>query len=259
MAGARVELGDVFGCAGNVIYCDSEFSCDIGEAMAGEVINVVIDDSVFEGLCFVLAFELEEEAFAEVFGADAWGLEALDEAFEALKPREWNAGDDTELGNWGVEEAIVVDVSDEELSYFALFGIEVGGAELLHKVFLECDSLDERIHHELVALACFGSARGVLLPFHALLFAPVVVKSCEGGELVVEIILFSVFVEPLLFEGDFIGLHFEYGVLIELLLDEGAEFKGRCLKYLQALLHLRREPHLLREGLVEASFCHENY
>ena len=100
----------------------------------------------------------------------------MDEAFESLEPGQRNAGDDAELGDRGIEEAVVIDIADEEFADFALLGIEIRGAELLHEVLLESDWLHERIHHELVALACFSGAGSVLLPLHALILTPVVIK-----------------------------------------------------------------------------------
>ena len=100
----------------------------------------------------------------------------MDEAFEALEPGKRNSGDDAKLGDRGIEEPVVVDIADEEFADFALLGIEIRGAELLHEMLLKSDWLYERIHHELVALACFSSAGGVLLSLHALILTPVVIK-----------------------------------------------------------------------------------
>ena len=136
-AGRGIEVGDVLGGFGDLVYAAAQGPGDFGEVFAGQFIEVGLDDAVFEGVGAAESFELEEEGLAEIVGGDARGVEALEEEFGALEGVVGDAHASGELVEWLVEKASVVEVAEEGEGSLADLVVGEGKIELGEEVLLE--------------------------------------------------------------------------------------------------------------------------
>ena len=236
--GGAVDVGDI----------DGETAGDVRVAFVCEVVEVLGDDAAFETVFAAVAFELEEETFAEVFSADAWGVEGLEDGFSGFEVGDGDAEFEGEVTGFGAEEAAVVEAADEHFDETADFGSGVDHGELLDEVILERDGSGEGVEEELAAFFFFGGARaagGVAL---GEVGAPFLVHLGELAEFLVEAVVEFGF-RAFLFEGDVGGFGFEDWVLRHFEIDHLSEFEDGRLQNVQTLLQLRREPLLLAEVL----------
>ena len=246
--GARVELSDDGGGAVDVGDIDGETAGDVRVAFVCEVVEVLGDDAAFETVFAAVAFELEEETFAEVFCADAWGVEGLEDGFGGFEVGDGDAEFEGEVTGFGAEEAAVVETADEHFDETADFGSGVDHGELLDEVILERDGSGEGVEEELAAFFFFcgaWAAGGVAL---GEVGAPFLVHLGELAEFLVEAVVEFGF-RAFLFEGDVGGFGFEDWVLRHFEIDHLSEFEDGRLQNVQTLLQLRGEPLLLAEVL----------
>jgi hypothetical protein len=248
---------------------------DLGDAAAGEKIEMVADDAGGEGVSLPASLELKEEALGEVGGTDAGRLEGLEDAGGLLCGFKGEACLEGGLGRGLSEEAAFVEATDEVAECVENLGGEVEKADLADEVFLEGGLDDEGIEKVLAALSVFGGVRlaGALI---VEIFAPVVAQFGEDFELfgkierfgsvrgrvggwggggvgtvvgvggAVDVVMGGVGggVEAVGLAGDVL----KGGVILKLFLDDGAEIESGDLKDFQGLPELGRE----NEGLVLA-------
>ena len=154
----RFLTADELGRLGDLLGSDAEFLRDLGLTFAGEIIEAVVDDAVLKAVVFAEAIELDEETVAKVDSADPDGIEALDEALGFLEIMNGDSEIEAEVLETDLEETVVPDVPYQHRRDLADARGDLGKAELVEKMVLQGDGLDDRVHHELVSLV------GVLTP-----------------------------------------------------------------------------------------------
>ena len=253
LGGAGVEGADEVGGAGDLLDGYAEAAGHDGVAFVGEVFEVLFDEAVGEAVFFAEAFELDDEALAEVFGADADGVEALEDVLGGDEVVKRDGVGEAEVFEAGVEEAVVPEIADEELGVGDEVGVgDVEGAKLGDEVLLEGGGSDDGVHHVLPAFLVVTAAVVVDHAGLSPVVAPFVVHLGDG----VEVIRIIGIVGDGVIERDFGGFEFEDGVDLDFLLDDLAQFEGGGLKDLQALLHLWTDRQFLSLGLVESLVGH---
>ncbi len=91
-AGRGIEATDFLDGLLHVVHVRAGFAGDLGDATAGAQVEVVADDSGGKRVAAALVLQLEEQALAEVGGADAGGLEGFEQAGGFLGGGEGQAG-----------------------------------------------------------------------------------------------------------------------------------------------------------------------
>lgn len=162
-AGAGLEFPDIFGGVLDFIGIDAEDFGDVLVTTAAEGFQVVADDFVFQGIGLAEAFELEEEAFAEVAGGDSGGVEGLDGFEGGFELVEGQAAGFGEGGQGGGEVAFIVEVADDDLGGDAEVVRGIGEAELIFEFGTQGGGLDQAIEEELAFFVVhLGLAEGDL-------------------------------------------------------------------------------------------------
>ena len=95
-----------------------------GNRRLPEILHVVGNDLVFEAVAFAVAFQLNEQAFAQIARADAGRIKALDEREHVLEIVLGDAGIERHFFRRGLEKSVVVDVADDELGGFAIVRVQ---------------------------------------------------------------------------------------------------------------------------------------
>ncbi len=266
-SGFGIEGGDEPGFLFHQFDRHLELAGDLGVFVAGDEVEVVEDEVGGEVVAAAEAAQLEPEAFAEVAGGDADGVEFLHFGEDVLELGEVFAGTGGEVLDGGGQEAVVIEAAEDQFGEAPLLVGQVGKGQLIHQVLLQRDGLRDGIHHELVARGVVAVGRGLVLgevvfPLvvdlgDQVVFGQLVVAARVGG--------FGAFlgrggrrvgwgfgrIIPAIFRGvEFgrglvAGLEFLEGrVDLHLLLDQRAQFHDRNLEHLQGLAHLRRQRHL---------------
>lgn len=238
-SGFGLEGSDEFGGLLDVFEGEFEEAGEVVEFSGAEGGEVVADEAGGEGVGLAESFELDEEAFAEVAGADADGVEILDEFKDGFDLGGGVAGGEGEFFEGGGEVAVVVDASDDQFADALFFFAEIGEGELVEKVLLEGFDLGDGVEEELAAGGVLGGVGSPGLVLEEV-FAPFVVEFGEDFEFVVEgfgiVGLFFGFG----FEaGGGVAGFLEGGVLLHFLADEGAEFEDGDLEQFEGLAELR--------------------
>ena len=208
-----------------------------------------LDDLVFEAALFPGALELNEQALAQIARADAGRVKALDEQEHRLEIILRDAGIERHLFRRDLEEAVVVDVADDQFGRLPIVRIQGGLVKLTHEVllkgFLGRDGIEEELAFFLIVLrtgAVAARLRHVIAPF--------VVQFRQLIELGLELLVrgrrgrffgaIRVRFGGQLFQ-DRVGFHF--------LLNQVPQLEERRLEDEQALLELGRKNLLEREVL----------
>ncbi len=276
-AGGGVEAADLLDGVLHVVEVDAGLARDLGDAAAGEELEVVAHDAGGEALALAVGAELEEEAFAQVGGADAGGLEGLEEGGGLLRGVEGKAGLEGGLGGRLGEEAAFVEAADEvaEGGLHVLGGVDELG--LAEQMLLEGGFGDEGVEEVLAALGVLG---GVGLGAGALgeIVAPVVAELGEHVELLGKIHGLGAVGGGVVGGGrggvgavvgvgrggvvqggvgggveavGVVGNVLEGGVALEFVLDDGAQVEGGDLKNFQRLAKLGGEDERLALPLAK--------
>ena len=95
-----------------------------GKRRLPKILHVLGDDFVFEAVLFAVAFQLNEQAFAQIARAHARRIKALDEREHVLEIFLGDAGIQRHLFRRGLEKTVVVDVADDELGGFAIVRVQ---------------------------------------------------------------------------------------------------------------------------------------
>ena len=95
-----------------------------GNRRLPEILHVLGNDLVFEAVAFAVAFQLNQEAFAQIARAHARWIEALDEREHVLEILLRDAGVHRHLFRSGLEKTVVVDVADDELGGLAIVRVQ---------------------------------------------------------------------------------------------------------------------------------------
>ena len=135
--GPGIEGGDVFGGPRDFADRDREFPGDLGKTFPGEIVQVGGDDAAFEAVLPALASELDEQAVAQVFRADAGRIEGLNDAGGGFQASEGDALGRlrSPSGAWRKPRSSRLPISISA-SCAHLLGA-VGHAELLDQVVLQ--------------------------------------------------------------------------------------------------------------------------
>ena len=185
LSGTGVEGADEVSGAGDLLDGDAEAARHDGVAFVGEVFEVLFDEAVGEAVLFAEAFELDDEALAEVFGADADWVEALKDFLGGDEVVEGDGVGETEVFEAGVKEAVIAEIADEELGVGDEVGVgDVEGTKLGDKVLLKGGGSDDGVHHELPAFLVVAAAIVVDHAGLSPVVAPFVVHLGDGVEII---------------------------------------------------------------------------
>ena len=124
-------------------------------------------------------------------------------------------------------------------------------------MLLQRGGCHDGVHEELPALLVVTAACGSLLAALLPVLAPFIVHASQGVDFGVIDAAIVRIVGNGVFDRIFRWLQLQDGVDLNLLLNDLAQFQGRGLQNLQALLHLRPDGELLRLNLVESLVGHE--
>jgi hypothetical protein len=135
----------------------AELAGEFGDAAAGEQLEVVADDPGGERVAAALGRELEEQALGEVLGADAGGIEGLQQLLRLLHGLERQAGLEGDVGGDWVRKPRSSRLPTRCFIARAPWASsrQLG---LPHQVFLQRGLADERIEE---MLPLFGVLGGV--------------------------------------------------------------------------------------------------
>ena len=187
-----------------------------------------------------VALQLNEQALAQVARADAGRIKALDEREHELEILLRDAGIHRHLFRRGLEEAVVVDVADDEFGGLAIVAAQRGliqlPDEMLLQRFLGGDGIEKELALFLVLLRAAAVAarlRHVIAPF--------VVEFRQLIEFLLEILFRRLALGDLALLFGRLGQFLEDGIGLHFLLHEVAQLEEGRLENEQALLELRRE------------------
>ena len=272
-AGPRLEIADPRQRLLHVVNRRAQTARDLRDAPFSQGLHEFADDAVFQSVLTPLAFQLQQQAFAQIARADARRMEALNhlQYFEdALRP---DVGCKGQLIHAGLKIAVIVYVPNNHLANLALFVRQFRHANLLEQVFLEGCPRHQRIEHELPFLLLF-----LTLPHRDIrlrkVIAPFLVELRQALELRLKIVhrrvavlfcgrikghvrrrfrrvghgsRFLVFATFLLLKRHLGRRRFlQHGILLQLLLHHRLQFQRGRLQQRQRLLQLRSEH--LRQG-----------
>ena len=184
--------------------------------------------------------------------ADPGGVEILDYIEDAAQISGGDTRVRTHLFGSGLEEAVVVDVADDQFRQPPVGGAKFRAIDLANEVLLKRFLVGDGIEEELTAFFIVVAAAVITAVLRHVL-APFLVELGELVELLLEIVV------PRVFFGGCLGhLFFEHRVGLQLLLHDVAQFQHRGLEDHQALLQLRRQHLLHRQvlSLLHAGCCH---
>ncbi len=148
-------------------------------------------------LLAAFAFELDQKALAQIARTDAGRMKALDEREHVLEIFLRNAGVHRHLLRRGLEEAVVVDVADDQLGRLAILGIESGLVQLADKMLLQGLLGRDGIEKELPLFVLFLRATAVAARLRHVI-APFVVELRQLIEFLLEIVFRRLASDPAL-------------------------------------------------------------
>jgi hypothetical protein len=86
---ARIERADEIRRAGDLLQRHAEFAREDGVTFVGEIVDVLIDQAPGEALLFAQALQLDQQALAQILGADTDGIEALQQPSSPCATGRW--------------------------------------------------------------------------------------------------------------------------------------------------------------------------
>ena len=219
---------------------DAHPAGDLGKAPFAEICHVVGDDPYSRLFSFARAFQLDEKALAQVARADARRIKALDEREHELEIFLRDAGIHRHLLRRGLEEAVVVDVADDQFGGLAIVAAERGLVQLADEMLLQGLLGGDGIEKELPLFVLVLRAAAVAARLRHVI-APFVIELRQLIEFLLEIVFRRLALGNLtLFLGR-LGQLLEHGISLHFLLHEVAQLEKRRLENEQALLQLRRQ------------------
>jgi hypothetical protein len=124
-AWARRKVRDDFGGGGDGLDGGMGGGGDLRESTFPQEVEVVADDTAFEGVVATSGVKLEKERFWEGTSGHAWGVKRLDEGEGLGGDGGRDLGGGGDFGEVGMQEAVVVEVSND----FGGSGSKVGFGE----------------------------------------------------------------------------------------------------------------------------------
>jgi hypothetical protein len=153
LPGTRIQRRDELRRLGDLFWRDAEFFGDLWISFPSEIVEVVVDDAVLEAVVFAEALQLDEEAVAQIDRPDPDRIETLHDGFSPSS-RSWigipMSRQRSSRLTWRKPDSPMLPISIEAIS--RIFGTDLGKAELVGKVVLQRDGLDDGVHHVLVFL-----------------------------------------------------------------------------------------------------------
>ena len=226
-------------------------------AFVREIIEMTIDDAPWQRVFFPQALQLGEQALAQVLGADADRVKALQQTFRLDQFIDRDALLEADVLDAGIQEAAVIEIADEILDVLGDAGVfDLGSVKLGEQMLLERGGGHDAVHHELPALLIIAATGQILLPALLPVFAPLLVHLGDGADVIGITAAVVRIVRNGILEGGLGRFELDDRVLFDLLLDDLAQLQRGCLQNLQALLHLRPEGEFLGLDLLEALAGH---
>ena len=136
-AWARRKVGDDFGGGGDGLNGGMRGDGDLREFTFSQEVEVVANDTAFEGVVATSGVKLEKERFWEGTSGHAWGVKRLDEGEGLGGDGGRDLGGGGDFGEVGMQEAVVVEVSDDFGGSGAKVGFGEGEGELGSEVIGE--------------------------------------------------------------------------------------------------------------------------
>jgi hypothetical protein len=112
-AWARRKVGDDFGGGSDGLDGGMRGGGDLREFTFSQEVEVVADDTAFEGVVATTQVKLEKERFWEGTSGYAWGVKRLDKGEGLGGDGGRDLGGGSDFGQVDIEEAVVVEVSDD--------------------------------------------------------------------------------------------------------------------------------------------------
>ena len=127
---ARRKVGDDFSSGVDGLDGGMGGGSDLREFTFSQEVEVVADNTAFEGVVAASGVKLEKERFWEGASGHAWGVKRLDEGEGLSGDGGRDLGGVGDFGEVGMQEAIVVEVSDDFGGSGAKVGLGEGESEL---------------------------------------------------------------------------------------------------------------------------------
>lgn len=112
-AWARRKVGDDFGGGSDGLDWGLGSVGDLREFTFSQEVEVVADDTAFKGVVATTGVELEKERFWEGASGHSWGVKRLDEGEGLGGDGGRDLGGDSDFGEVGMKEAVIVEVPDD--------------------------------------------------------------------------------------------------------------------------------------------------
>ena len=129
-AWARRKVGDDFGGGGDGLNGGMRGNGDLREFTFSQEVEVVANDTAFEGVVAASGVKLEKERFWEGASGHAWRVKRLDEGEGLGGDGGRDLGGGGDFGQVDMQEAVVVEVSDDFGGSGAKVGFGEGEGEL---------------------------------------------------------------------------------------------------------------------------------
>ncbi len=129
-ARARRKVGDDFGSDGDGLDGGMGGDGDLREFTFSQEVEVVANDTAFEGVIATSGVKLEKERFWEGASGHAWGVKRLDEGEGLGGDGGRDLGGGGDFGQVDMQEAVVVEVPDDFGGSGAKVGFGEGEGEL---------------------------------------------------------------------------------------------------------------------------------
>lgn len=134
---ARRKVGDDFGGGGDGLDGGMGDGGDLREFTFSQEVKVVADDTAFERVVATSGVKLEKERFWEGTSGHAWRVKRLDEGEGLGGDGGRDLGGGSDFGEVGMQESVVVEVSNDFGGSGSKFGFGEGEGELGSEVIGE--------------------------------------------------------------------------------------------------------------------------